>query len=109
MRSTITLTLPLPASQLLAETPVKVTVALPVYPLLSPMMATARRLVLSIEAEIAVLPTCPEVLTRVPVMSAYARIAHQLPLVVHVPLLWVRIPVRLGVMQHTQLPRIALA
>src|SRR3954465_14325627 len=34
--------------------------------------------------------------------------AHQLPLVPHVPLLWVRIPVRLGIMQHTQLPRMAL-
>src|SRR4051812_19711618 len=108
MRSTTTLTLPLPASQLLAETPLKVTVVLPVYPLLSPMMATARWLVLSTEAEIAVLPTCPEVLTRLPVMSAYDRITHQLPLVVQAPLLWVRMPVRLGIMQHTQLPRIAL-
>src|SRR3954454_20766350 len=72
------------------------------------MTATARRPVLSTEAEMAVLPTWPEVLTRVPVRSAYVRIAHQLPVVAHDPLLWVRTPVRLGVTQQTQLPRIAL-
>src|ERR671937_183209 len=41
-------------------------------------------------------------------MSAYERITHQFPVDVHEPLLCVSTPVRFGVRQHTQLPRIAL-
>src|SRR5689334_10705753 len=71
MRSTTTLTLPLLASQDdTDESPLNVTVAEPVYPLLSPITATARLLALSTEAEMAVLPTWPDVSTSVPVMSA---------------------------------------
>ena len=43
MRSTTTLTLPLLASHGTEDSPLKVTVADPVYPLESPMIATARR------------------------------------------------------------------
>src|SRR5689334_9389451 len=101
MRSTVTLTEPLFASQGTADRPLKVTVVVPVVPLLSPMMATALLAALSSAAEIAVEPTCPDVATSVPVMSAYVRIAHQLPVVVQVPPLCVSTPVRLGVRQHT--------
>jgi hypothetical protein len=49
---------------------------------------------LSSAAEIAVVPTSPEVDTREPVMSAYERITHQLPFGCHPLLVWVRTPVR---------------
>src|SRR6185437_8793768 len=64
IRSTVTLTLPLLASQGTEARPVYVTDAAPVKPLESPMMATDRLAELSSAAEIAVLPTCPEVDTR---------------------------------------------
>src|ERR1017187_7406756 len=70
MRSTTTLTLPLLASQGTEPSPLNVTDAEPVKPLESPMMATALFCELSSVAEIAVEPTCPEVDTRDPVMSA---------------------------------------
>ena len=70
IRSRVTLTLPLFASQGTDPSPVNVTDAAPVNPLLSPMMATARFAVLSSAAEIAVDPTWPEVATSDPVMSA---------------------------------------
>jgi hypothetical protein len=66
----VTLTLPLLASHGTEPSPVNVTDAAPVYPLLSPMMATARFAELSSAAEIAVDPTWPEVDTSEPVMSA---------------------------------------
>ena len=70
IRSTVTLTLPLLASQGTEARPLYVTDAAPVYPLASPMMATERLAELSSAAEIAVLPAWPEVETREPVMSA---------------------------------------
>ena len=70
IRSTTTLTLPLLVSQGTEENPLYVTDAAPVYPLSSPMMATDRFAELSSAAEIAVLPTWPDVETRDPVMSA---------------------------------------
>src|SRR6476659_301681 len=76
IRSTTTLTRPLPASQACDDRPLKVTDAGPVKPLESPTMATARRAPLSMDAEIAVLPIWPDVDTSVPVMSAYERITH---------------------------------
>ena len=52
------------------DSPLKVTLAAPVYPFSSPMTATARRFELSSAAEIAVVPTSPDVETRDPVRSA---------------------------------------
>src|SRR5690242_19065345 len=92
IRSTTTLTVPPPASHDTDDSPLNVTVAAPVYPLLSPMTATARLAVASSAAEMAVDPTCPEVATRVPVRSAYVRSAHQLPLACQLPPLWVSTP-----------------
>ena len=66
----MTWTLPPFASQGTEDSPVKVTDAAPVYPSMSPMMATARRRELSSAAAIAVVPTWPEVDTREPVRSA---------------------------------------
>lgn len=57
IRSTVTLTAPPPESQASDPRPVNVTVAAPVYPELSPMMATTRLFALSAAALIAVLPT----------------------------------------------------
>src|SRR3954449_8576839 len=71
-------------------------------------MATTRRAVEFSAAEMAVDPTWFEVVTRLPVRSAYVRSAHQLPLACQLPPDWVSTPVRLGAKQHTQLPRIAL-
>src|SRR5262249_25589887 len=70
IRSTVTLTLPLPASQDTDESPVNVTDAAPVKPFSSPTMATARFAELSSVAAIAVVPTSPEVDTMEPVRSA---------------------------------------
>ncbi len=66
----MTLTSPLFASQGTDDSPLNVTDAAPVYPFSSPMTATARRRELSSAAEIAVVPTSPEVETREPVRSA---------------------------------------
>ena len=60
-------------------------------------------------AEIAVLPTWPDVDTNDPVTSAYVRSAHQLPVGAQPLAVCARMPVRLGIMQQLQLPRIALA
>ena len=71
IRSPVTWTLPPFASQGTDESPVKFTLAAPVYPFSSPMTATAPpRRELSSAAEIAVVPTSPEVDTREPVRSA---------------------------------------
>ena len=70
IRYTVTWTLPSLASHGTDDSPLKVTPAAPVYPFSSPMMATARRFELSSAAEIAVVPTSPEVETREPVRSA---------------------------------------
>src|SRR5450755_4763081 len=70
IRYTVTLTLPLFASHGTDDNPLKVTLAAPVNPFSSPMTATARRFELSSAAEIAVVPTSPEVETREPVRSA---------------------------------------
>src|ERR1041385_1457173 len=109
MRSTVTCTLPLLASHGTDDSPPKVADAAPVKPFSSPTMATARTAERSAAAEIAVVPTWPEVETIEPVRSAYVRKTHQLPVASQLLPLWVRSPVRLGVRQQTQLPRMALA
>lgn len=82
----------------------------PVYaPWMSPSSATARFFAGSADAEIAVDPTCSEVETSVPVMSAYVRITHQLPLGAHPLGSLVSSPVRFGMTQQLQFPRMALA
>src|SRR5277367_6081743 len=70
IRYTVTWTLPPFASHGTDESPLKVTDAAPVYPFSSPMTATARRRELSSAAEMAVVPTSPEVDTSDPVRSA---------------------------------------